>query len=64
VRISAAAAGIAYCVEPVVSAVASTFVLGETLGPVQIFGSTLVLVAIVANILLERQPAAPVVSTD
>ena len=50
-RISAAAAGIAYCIEPVVTAVASVFVLGETLGPVQIVGGTLVLAAIVANMM-------------
>jgi drug/metabolite transporter (DMT)-like permease len=64
VRLSAAAAGIAYCVEPVVSALASTVVLGETLGPVQIFGGALVLAAIVANILFERNPAAPRVPRD
>jgi drug/metabolite transporter (DMT)-like permease len=64
VRLSAVAAGIAYCIEPVVSALASTVVLGETLGPVQIFGGALVLAAIVANILSERSPAAPRVPTD
>ncbi|SRR6478735_1227539 len=63
-RISAAAAGIAYCIEPVVTAVASVFVLGQTLGPVQIVGGTLVLAAIVANMMLERQPAALLVPTD
>jgi len=64
VRLSAAAAGIAYCIEPVVSALASTVVLGETLGPVQILGGALVLAAIVANILLERKTAAPLVPVD
>jgi drug/metabolite transporter (DMT)-like permease len=63
-RLSAVAAGIAYCIEPVVSAVASTFVLGETIGPIQILGGTLVLAAILANILSERQTAAPLVPTD
>ncbi|KAB0264705.1 DMT family transporter [Microvirga brassicacearum] len=63
-RISAVAAGIAYCVEPVVSAVASTLVLGETLTPIQIVGGALVLAAIMANILSERQHAASLVPTD
>jgi drug/metabolite transporter (DMT)-like permease len=63
-RLSAVAAGIAYCIEPVVSAVASTFVLGETLNPIQILGGALVMAAIVANILSERKSAAPLVPTD
>jgi len=63
-RISAVAAGIIYCIEPVVSTVASTFVLGESIGPVQALGGGLVLAAIVTNILLERSRTAPVVPTD
>ncbi|WP_210493111.1 DMT family transporter [Microvirga antarctica] len=63
-RLSAATAGIAYCIEPVVSAVASTLVLAETLTPVQILGGSLVLCAIVTNIISERRPAAPLVPTD
>ena len=39
-RLTAAAAGIAYCIEPVVSAVASIFVLGESSDPVQIVGGS------------------------
>ena len=63
-RISAAVAGIAYCVEPVVAAVASTFVLGESLDPLQMFGGALVLAAIVANMMPERRRAALLVATD
>lgn len=63
-RISAVAAGIIYCIEPVVSTVASTFVLGERIVPVQAVGGALVLAAIVTNILLERRHAAPVVPMD
>ncbi|MBZ6075850.1 DMT family transporter [Microvirga puerhi] len=63
-RISAVAAGIVYCIEPVVSAITSTIVLGERIGPVQALGGCLVLAAIVTNILLERSRAAPIVPTD
>ncbi|MGO4571898.1 DMT family transporter [Microvirga sp. 2TAF3] len=63
-RISATAAGIIYCIEPVVSAVTSIFVLGESINPLQAVGGALVLAAIVANILLERPRAAPLVPTD
>ncbi|MCB8818968.1 DMT family transporter [Microvirga rosea] len=63
-RISAVAAGIVYCVEPVVSTVTSTLVLGERVGPLQALGGALVLGAIVTNILLERSRTAPVVPTD
>lgn len=63
-RISAVAAGIIYCIEPVVSTVASTVVLGERIVPVQAVGGALVLTAIVTNILLERRRAAPVVPMD
>jgi drug/metabolite transporter (DMT)-like permease len=65
-RITAVAAGIIYCTEPVVAAVASALILRETLDPLQIAGGALVLVAIIANVLLEqRQPkAAPLVPAD
>jgi drug/metabolite transporter (DMT)-like permease len=61
-RISAAAAGIAFCAEPVVAALSSTVILGETLAPVQFLGGALVLAAIVLNVLLDARRAgrAPV----
>jgi drug/metabolite transporter (DMT)-like permease len=54
-RITAVAAGIIYCTEPVVAAIASAIILKETLSPLQIAGGTLVLAAIVANVLLEQR---------
>ena len=62
-RITAVAAGIIYCTEPVVAAISSALVLGETLTPLQIAGGTLVLAAIIANVLLEqrRLKGAPLV---
>jgi len=54
-RIAAVAAGIIYCTEPVVAAIASAVILKETLAPLQIAGGTLVLAAIVANVLLEQR---------
>src|SRR4051794_2575671 len=42
-RIAAVVAGIVYCAEPVVAALSSTFILGESLGPLQILGGALVL---------------------
>lgn len=62
-RISAVAAGIIYCIEPVVAAVSSAFILGESLNSLQMFGGALVLSAIVANVLLEqrRLKGAPIV---
>ncbi len=62
-RITAVAAGIIYCTEPVVAAVSSSLILGETLSPVQLMGGILVLSAIVANVLLDQRRAnnAPIV---
>ena len=54
-RITAVAAGIVYCTEPVVAAVSSALILDETLSPLQIAGGALVLAAIVANVLLEQR---------
>jgi drug/metabolite transporter (DMT)-like permease len=54
-RITAVAAGIIYCTEPVVAAIASAVLLGETLSPLQMTGGTLVLSAIIANVLLEQR---------
>ncbi|WP_230530400.1 DMT family transporter [Microvirga roseola] len=62
-RITAVAAGIIYCTEPVVAAVSSTLILGESMGPLQIIGGVLVLTAIVTNVLLDqrRHKDAPLV---
>lgn len=62
-RITAVAAGIIYCTEPVVAAVSSALLLGETLSPLQMAGGALVLSAIIANVLLEqrRPKGAPLV---
>ncbi|MGO4388398.1 EamA family transporter [Microvirga sp. 2YAF29] len=54
-RISAVAAGIIYCTEPVVAAVSSALILQESLAPLQIAGGALVLAAIIANVLLEQR---------
>jgi drug/metabolite transporter (DMT)-like permease len=64
-RISAVVAGIIYCAEPVVAALSSTVILGETLGATQLAGGALVLGAIVANVILEQrrpqsQPIVPI----
>jgi drug/metabolite transporter (DMT)-like permease len=65
-RISAVAAGIIFCAEPVVAAVSSTFILGESLTPLQYFGGALVLAAIVANVVASHhrarseQPMVPI----
>jgi drug/metabolite transporter (DMT)-like permease len=62
-RITAVAAGIIYCTEPVVAAMSSALLLGETLSPLQMAGGALVLSAIIANVLLEqrRPKGAPLV---
>jgi drug/metabolite transporter (DMT)-like permease len=62
-RISAVAAGIIFCTEPVVAALTSALILNETLSPLQIAGGTLVLAAIMTNVLLEqrRVKGAPLV---
>ncbi len=62
-RITAVAAGIIYCTEPVVAAISSALLLGETLSPLQMAGGALVLSAIIANVLLEqrRLKGAPLV---
>jgi drug/metabolite transporter (DMT)-like permease len=54
-RISAVAAGIIYCTEPVVAAISSALILQEGLAPLQIAGGALVLAAIIANVLLEQR---------
>ena len=54
-RITAVAAGIVYCTEPVVAAVSSALILNENLAPLQVAGGALVLSAIVANVLLDQR---------
>jgi drug/metabolite transporter (DMT)-like permease len=50
-RVSAVAAGIAFCIEPVIAAATAALILGETLEPLQYVGGALVLAAIVANVI-------------
>ena len=57
-RISASVAGLAFCLEPVVAALTSAIVLGERLAPIQYFGGTLVIIAIIATVVLERREQA------
>jgi drug/metabolite transporter (DMT)-like permease len=54
-RISASVAGLAFCLEPVVAAITSAIVLDERLAPLQYFGGTLVIVAIIATVVTERR---------
>jgi drug/metabolite transporter (DMT)-like permease len=54
-RITAVAAGIVYCAEPVVAALSSALILNETLAPLQVAGGALVLAAIIANVLLDQR---------
>ncbi|MBF9232849.1 EamA family transporter [Microvirga alba] len=63
-RITAVAAGIIYCTEPVVAALSSVLLLGETVNAMQIAGGVLVLAAIVTNVLLEqrRHKDAPMIA--
>ena len=62
-RISAVAAGIIYCTEPVGASLSSALILNETLSPLQVAGGALVLAAIITNVLLEqrRMKDAPLV---
>jgi drug/metabolite transporter (DMT)-like permease len=65
-RITAVAAGIAYCAEPVVAALAAPLILGETLSPIQILGGSLVIAAIIANVVIEgrRRTGGAIVPAD
>lgn len=54
-RITAVAAAIIYCTEPVVAALSSVLILEETVNAVQIAGGLLVLTAIITNVLLEQR---------
>ena len=54
-RIKAASAGIVYCIEPVIAALAATVILGESFKGLQWLGGALVLIAICANTLVPRR---------
>lgn len=54
-RIPASLAGLMFCLEPVVAALASIVVLGERLGPTQIAGGLMVLAAIAATVMTGRR---------
>jgi len=56
-RSSAAVAGIAFCAEPVVAALASAAMLGERLTALQLVGCALVLAAILTNVVAEQRRA-------
>jgi drug/metabolite transporter (DMT)-like permease len=56
-RSSAVVAGIAFCAEPVVAALASALVLGERLSALQLAGGALVLAAILTNVAAHRRRA-------
>ena len=56
-RSSAVVAGIAFCAEPVVAALASAAILGERLTALQLLGCTLVLAAILTNVVAEQRRA-------
>jgi drug/metabolite transporter (DMT)-like permease len=58
------AAGLAFCLEPVVAALSSVLILGETLSPLQVVGGALVLAAIVANVVTDRRRQAPAPHPD
>jgi drug/metabolite transporter (DMT)-like permease len=63
-RISALAAGIVYCAEPVVAALSSTVILGEVLTPLQMAGGSLVIAAIIGNMIASSRPAKPVAAAQ
>jgi drug/metabolite transporter (DMT)-like permease len=56
-RASAVVAGIAFCAEPVVAALASALMLGERLSALQLLGGALVLAAITTNVMAEQRRA-------
>jgi drug/metabolite transporter (DMT)-like permease len=62
-RIPAVVAGLAFCLEPVMAAVASATFLGERLAWVQYVGGGLVIMAIIANVVVEQRRTARPVAT-
>ncbi|WP_349368802.1 DMT family transporter [Salinarimonas sp.] len=57
-RANAVAAGLSFCIEPVVAAMGAALLLGERLDLVQILGVALVIGAIAGNVLLESRREA------
>ncbi len=58
-RIPAVVAGLAFCAEPVVAALASAAVLDERLAPLQYLGGAMVIAAIAMNVVVESRKSAP-----
>jgi drug/metabolite transporter (DMT)-like permease len=54
-RAPAVVIGLAFCAEPLVASLASALLLGERLGPLQMFGGALVIAAIAANVLVDSR---------
>ncbi|MET0606271.1 MAG: DMT family transporter [Beijerinckiaceae bacterium] len=59
-RLSAVIAGLVFCLEPVVSAIASALILDETMNAVQYAGGALVLIAVACAMLAPANKGAPV----
>lgn len=57
-RANAVAAGLSFCIEPVVAALGAALLLGERLAPLQIVGVALVIAAIAGNVLMESRREA------
>lgn len=57
-RANAVAAGLSFCIEPVVAALGAALLLGERLDLVQILGVALVIAAIAGNVLMESRREA------
>lgn len=63
-RISAVAAGLTFCAEPVIAALTAALLIGERLAPLQYAGGLIVIAAIVANVLLSRREAPPAAAPE
>jgi drug/metabolite transporter (DMT)-like permease len=56
-RLDAGAAGLMFCLEPVIAALTAAWWLGERLSPMQYLGAALVVGTVVANVLRESRSA-------
>lgn len=63
-RTSAVAAGLAFCLEPVVAALSSVLFLDERLSGLQMMGGLLVLAAIAGNAALDQRRTPPVTTPE